>query len=591
MRFRRGLLGVGALLALFLLVAPATVSANVNNFSIRSFEADYYLTRDKDTRRSEMRVVEKLVVQFPPFDQNHGIERAIPKSYNEHSVGLKVLSVKKEDGKAWPFSTYGSGGNTVLRIGDKDTFVKGIQTYLIEYSMRDVTMNVADSHDEIYWDANGTDWGQAFGSVTSRLHLSGDMATAYARENRCFIGAKGSQETCQIAVAEEAGEVVLTYKAPRMLYAGENLTFVASFAADTFAPYKPSTWQRILPGLIVGWLALGGLVLAATVGVLTVAWQRFGKSPEGKQVIIPQYLPPKDMSVLSASAILKKKGNDATAQIIDLAVRHYLRIYETETKGTWFRHKKSYELELVRKPTGLKAEEKQLLELVFGKGAQPGQRVTVEMLRSKLYKDTAKLQRQVETQAIQHGYLADTAQARKKYYGIGGVLLAAGVLLLNPGVAIAGIVTLIVASAFHPLTEQGATKRDYLRGLQVYMKLAEAERMQMLQSPEGAAKSRVVNASGPKQLVHIYERLLPYAIIFGMEREWVKHFASLYEQPPEWYSGNWSAFNAGVFATSLGGFTGASQTVFSAPDSSSSSGFSGSGSSGGGGGGGGGAGW
>ena len=42
---------------------------NVNNFTIDSFEADYYLTKDvKDV--AQLKVVEKIVAVFPDFNQN-----------------------------------------------------------------------------------------------------------------------------------------------------------------------------------------------------------------------------------------------------------------------------------------------------------------------------------------------------------------------------------------------------------------------------------------------------------------------------------------------------------------------------------------
>jgi uncharacterized membrane protein YgcG len=590
MRVLRRLMGVGLLLAVLLVaLLPIRTHASAQDFAIRSFDADYYLTRDVD-KRSDMRVVERLVAEFPPYDQNHGIERAIPQEYDGHKVSLEVTSVKNDKGKAWPFTTYESRGNTVLRVGDPDKFVRNLQTYVIEYQLRDVTKDFGDHH-ELYWDVNGTDWGQPFGSVTARVHMKGDVAKAYQGRFRCIEGAKGSTNGCQASETKNGDETVLIFQASRMLYAGENMTLVTAFDDNTFAGYQPTTWERIFPWLVAMWLLSGVVVLIVVIVMLSRAWHRYGKSPDGKGTIIPEYLPPKDISVLTASVILKKDGKDETAQLIDLAVRHYLKIYETETKGSWFRHKKSYELELVHSLTGLRNEEKKLLELIFGANPEVGSRVTIEAIKSKLYTAAAKLQKDTtEAQALVDGYLADMSHARKHYYWIGAMLLLAGTVLLNPGVFISGVVTFIVASMFHPLTEKGVEMRDYLRGLEMYMKLAEAERLRVLQSPSGALKTPV-NTRSKKQLVKVYERLLPYAIIFGMEKEWAEAFAPLYTQPPDWYVGNWGTFHAATFVGSLNSFTATTGSTFSPPSNSSSSGFSGGGSSGGGGGGGGGGGW
>lgn len=590
MKFVGRCIVVGTLLvALFAVLLPIrSFAANPNDFTVRSFEADYYLLQDSG-KRSTMRVVEKLVAQFPPYDQNHGIERAIPEEYDGHKVGLEIVSVKNESGKSWQYGTYASNQNTVVRIGDPNKYVQNLQTYVIEYELHDVTKGFG-SHDELYWDTNGTDWGQPFATLTARLHLAGKIARSFNGNTKCYEGSQGSINNCAVSREDKNDETIITFQASRMLYAGENMTFVAGFDKGTFKGYQPTTMERVLPWIIGGWFALGGLVLAVVIFRLWRVWQRFGKSPDGKGAIVPEYLPPKDMSVLTSSVIIKKDGKDETAQIIDLAVRHYIRIYEIEAKQAMFFSKKTYELELVKKPTGLRIEETKLLEIVFGTKLEVGQRVTLEALKAKLYKDAAALQKNTtEYNALANGLLADMSSQRKHYYIVGGLLLGGGVLVLNVGIAIAGTITLIIASMLHPLTEKGVEKRDYLRGLEMYMKLAEAERMRVLQSPAGASKTKV-DPNDKKQLVHLYERLLPYAIIFGLEKDWAKVFTPLYDKQPDWYVGNWSTFNAAVFASSLSNFATTSNSSFMPPSNSSSSGFGG-GFSGGGGGGGGGGGW
>ena len=82
-----------------------------------------------------------------------------------------------------------------------------------------------------------------------------------------------------------------------------------------------------------------------------------------------------------------------------------------------------------------------------------------------------------------------------------------------------------------------------------------------------------------------------YAVLFGLEKEWSRVLAELYEargEEPTWYSGR-HGFDAGSFGVAVASFSTASSTSWSgSSSSSSSSGSSGGGSSGGGGGGGGG---
>jgi hypothetical protein len=87
-------------------------------------------------------------------------------------------------------------------------------------------------------------------------------------------------------------------------------------------------------------------------------------------------------------------------------------------------------------------------------------------------------------------------------------------------------------------------------------------------------------------VVKLNEKLLPYAVLFGHEKEWAEELGRYYEelgQQPTWYAGH-GAFNAGLFASSIGSMAASTASAYS----SSSGGSSGGASSGGGGGGGGG---
>ena len=113
----------------------------------------------------------------------------------------------------------------------------------------------------------------------------------------------------------------------------------------------------------------------------------------------------------------------------------------------------------------------------------------------------------------------------------------------------------------------------------------------MSQSPERAEKVDIKDPTKPAQLVKLYERVLPYAVLFGQEKEWSKRLGEYYARTnssPDWYTGN-TAFNAVVFSSMMSNFSTAVSTT--SASSSSTGGSSGGGSSGGGGGGGGGGGW
>jgi uncharacterized membrane protein len=115
----------------------------------------------------------------------------------------------------------------------------------------------------------------------------------------------------------------------------------------------------------------------------------------------------------------------------------------------------------------------------------------------------------------------------------------------------------------------------------MYIELAEKDRLEFLQSPKGALL-KPSELTG-KQVLKLYEEVLPWAILLGLQKQWGEVLTELYREQgsPSWFSG------APFMTQSLSSF---GQALSSSLATSSSGGSSGSGSSGGGGGGGGGSG-
>ncbi|MEI6042593.1 MAG: DUF2207 domain-containing protein [bacterium] len=125
------------------------------------------------------------------------------------------------------------------------------------------------------------------------------------------------------------------------------------------------------------------------------------------------------------------------------------------------------------------------------------------------------------------------------------------------------------------LSKEGIVLREEWLGFKLYLETAEKYRMQNL-TPE------------------IFEKYLPYAIIFKVEKQWAKNFDSIVKGEPSWYGSASHGVYVGSMASGTAGVGNFSASAFSTSFSSSlssafaSSGASGGGGSGGGGGGGGG---
>jgi uncharacterized membrane protein len=107
---------------------------------------------------------------------------------------------------------------------------------------------------------------------------------------------------------------------------------------------------------------------------------------------------------------------------------------------------------------------------------------------------------------------------------------------------------------------------------------------EFLRRVEGDRLERVVKTP------EMFERFLPFAMAFGVERKWAKAFQDIYREPPTWYVGSTAGpFDMNGFTSRLGDLSSrAESSMSSSPRSSGGSGFSGGSSGGGSGGGGGG---
>jgi hypothetical protein len=597
------LAGVGAPTS----VSPAQADADTSDFEYSLFDADYTLSRAADGT-SELTVVETLVAEFPEYDQNRGIIRSLPRFSQRVDLAPDVLSIVDEDGDAVAWEETVTDDDLELALGT-DEFVHGETTYVITYTERNVVGAFADTAaDEFYRDVNGTGFGQPFGTVRARLHLGADLAGALTGESACYRGALESTDRCTIdtSAGDDAG-VVMTVS-EKGLGAGETVTIAVGFAAGTFVqgektqpvPREPSAdtpapWWSIVLSVLASLAAIG--VGAAAV----VARMRRGNGARGRGTIIPQYSVPKNLNVMVAAHLVERGRTAVAAQLVSLAVRRNLRIIDHPATDSGA----DYALQYLN-AEGTDELEAQLLHAIFGAYPLPDDVHELTKSEGSLGTRVNAVSAAAASAVTGSGLRVARASSGSRWavlaFLIGGVAvanqfgtIAAYSLAPWPLVAIvlatiAFVLSLVLVQRKDHLTPLGAETRDYLLGMRDYLTLAEQERFRMLQSPDGAER---VDSGDSTQVVDLYEKLLPFAVIWGVEKEWAKELetrAAETEGGPDWFvSGN--AFSAVALTSALHATSGAvTYTASSGSSSSFSSGFGGSGGGGfaGGGGGGGG---
>ncbi|CAN5149650.1 hypothetical protein BH09ACT5_BH09ACT5_07720 [soil metagenome] len=604
----RRVLGPGLLLALALAAAPAAAHADTSDFTFDSFDADYTLTR-LDDGTSHLEAVETIVAVFPDFDQNRGIIRAIPTDYDGVDLRTSVASVVDENGAPVPYELSSSDGFLELALGT-DEFVHGRTTYVITYSQENVIRGFADTaSDEFYWDVNGTGWDQPFGRVAATLHVDPSLVPELSGNTACYSGPQDSTDTCPVQ-ADSPAEFSVSVEdvGPR-----ENVTLVVGFHEGTFVTPEP-TRGVVQP---IPWYldALSGSLGVLSIGALIasiVARVRAGRGAPGRGTIIPQYSEPEGITILQAAHLEARSSAAVPAALVRLAVRRNIRILAYEVEGS----DEPYTLQYLTSDRA-NPEDQAILDALFGKAPEAGalapfgeshraEAVALSAL-SKSAKDSLEdsgFKERPPGRAT--GILLVLAQMVLGVVALGSLVLSVGILnnvsaLLWPTMLVgtlAFIVTAVMAGRPLRLTAKGAEAHEYLLGMKMYLTLAEQERLRVLQSPAGAER---VDVGNNQEMIKLYEKLLPWAVLWGVEDRWSEELsvriAADPEAEPDWFLGQ-SGFNAGVFASAVGRFqstvilstsSGSSWTSSGSGFGSTFSGGSmGGGFSGGGGGGGGG---
>jgi uncharacterized membrane protein YgcG len=586
------------------LAVAAPAQADVDDFTFESLDVQYYLDRD-DAGHSTLRTVETFVAVFPDFDQNRGLVRDIPSSYGgtdpldprRVDTQLHIVSVTDENGDPVYWETYDAGTGIFGMYIDDDTYKHGRTTYVIEYTQQDVTRHFDDTGvDEFYWDVNGTDWPQPFGTVSATVHLGDGLAGALTGDAACYFGEYGSDATCPIEVA---GDTVSVSEEGIGSY--QNVSFAIGFAAGTFTPGQTMAEHPIVR--ILPWVLLG--VLGLLVVVIVILRRTLWAHAQGRGIVVPQYEGPDGLGVMPAAAFLGRPGRGLPAQFVNFAVQGIARLVEDPEE----KESKRYRLEVIDRDKAVEKDDDLALRKLFGVDLGSSTLV-LDRQNRKLGDRIASLVSESAAEPKKRGLIAQGKSHLTKLlrwsafacfvagwfivFWSGNAGVSSGLLVLQLVAIIVGSVIVIGFGGVPTRrTRLGAETLEHLEGLRDYLQLAEADRLRVLQSPEGAQRTRI-DPDDDDAVIKLYEKLLPWAMVWGIEREWQdvlgKKYAETQTEPSNMQFTNGLSGLTG-FATSATS-SGFAQTVTSSSSSGGSSSFSsgssGGGFSGGGGGGGGG---
>jgi uncharacterized membrane protein YgcG len=610
---------------------------------IINFHAD--INVDKN---SGLNITEKIKVHSLGDKIKRGIFRSLPLTRNLNNTTQKVqynvVSVKK-NGVDEDFHEEYEDGFLKIYVGNKDVILDpGDYDYEIQYTT-EKQIGFFPKYDELYWNVNGNDWDFPVDIISATINLP---QGAGILQNSCYKGAYGT--TSQDCNAKVLSEHSIEWSAVN-LGSGEGLTVAVGFKKGVMIPPPPPTFLEKFGILIAGIIIFLGLLF-----YYYSTWKKYGIDPE-KPVVYPQFNSPDDLSPASLGYLQNEnfKNKFLTAALVNLAIKGYVQIFEGEDSGILGLFKsKMFTVKKLKEPDQtLPKEEIGLMNSLF-----TSDKDTIKFdgeYNSKVESAVRSFQSALK---FEHDPLLNEGNNSKKLilpiltvlfvYFLGlflsfrifpefekvllGIFLLAiltvvfviaivlfkfypglfKLFLIFPVVAfiVLGIlihnesdftidnnfnvcyIFIILSCMFLVIyqflikrpSEEKLRKKSLIEGFKMYMGTAENEQIKFHNPPEMTPQS--------------FEKLLPFAMVLGVDEIWGKKFDDLLQKMSYEYQSNWyvgSSMNhfamASVLNSSLTNSIQSAATQPSSSGSSSGSGSGGGGFSGGGGGGGGGGGW
>lgn len=531
----------------------------------------------------------KEKITFSPSNtiQRHGLEWQIPYVYSVKAF-RRNTEIKFNNIVYYPlnnpelktynlYSRNDENGWAILRIGSPESYITGIHVYELDYTLKYSGISYFEENDEVYLNIIGPGWRIPIENAYANITLP-----SRPLETICFTGIDGSTEqNCTITETENG----INIRVNGRLESYEGYTFAVKLEKGVL---EDTTNEQRLLAII----ANIGILLPIPIGIFLFGFLR-KKYKNKKITVIPYYEAEKDMDSLLGGTLISQKfvPKYITAVLIELATKGYLKIREYE--------KKKYEF-VKREKDGkdLPIHLKTLFDAIFAHGDV----VPVKKL-TNFYYTASKVYLEANEYLKEKDILSNDMLKRKSSFTVISILVMFGAIMSTGffinisaigwmlGILFSGLLLLFFSLSIDIRSKEGNKKYYYLLGMKMYINTAE--------------KHRIEFHNDPKRYNEIFEKLLPYAMIFGLEKQWAKLFEDIYTQTPDWYEGNFTTFNAFYLANSLNAMNSTVVKSATPPSSSYSSGggyrsggwssggsgFGGGGSSGGGGGGSGGGGW
>ena len=480
----------------------------------------------------------------------HGIYRDIPLRSKKNGADIYKSYIKmnsiKRNGLSEEYSTKNFNEGVRYRVGSADRFVEnGVNRYEFNYVIYNAVFE-KDGIYQVYYNAIGQFWNVPVerASVIIRFSDGQEIKKNEIKKLEVYTGSYGEKGE-NYDILENDVEIHI---ATKELEPKNGLTFMLNLKTDKISPTLADKLRIVYlsnPATII----LPFLLLFLTIYSI-VTWNFFGRDPQGKSVI-PEFNLPKDISPMFAAYI---NGERDTVEILNAG------IFTLLTKGFIVANRVNGEIKYNKESktaytqeTELAEEERMLLDAlsseknnIFGgeKRIYNKANSIIEILKDKynkiIYKNNGSFLVPFYCAApvfiififsqtnfeifnpfiILYILITLGSFFHRIWITVSKKLLTGLIIIAILGVSFYQgieifvfttyfvILFIVYAKLIGKYTNEGLRKKEYLKGMKMYIKTAE--------------ENQIRKFDNVKELIEYFNGILPFAVALGVKNEAIK---------------------------------------------------------------------
>ena len=536
---------------LFFLSAKSLIAEKIKNYEVTV----------QMNKNGTLTVNEVIDYEFDGVAK-HGIYRDIPLRSKKNGVDIYKSYIKmnsiKRNGISEEYSTKLFDEGIRYRVGSADRFVEnGVNRYEFNYVIYNAVFE-KDGIYQVYFNAIGQFWKVPIekAAVNIKFGNGEPVLKNEIRQLDIFTGEYGQSGKDYISNLNNG---TIEIKTNKVLQAYNGLSFRLNLKTDNISP---TFWDKLQTLYYAHPLIVAGPIIILFLAIYgLVTWYLFGRDPS-KKAIVPEFNIPKDISAMYAAYIngVREPKEMLTIGVLSLLSKDYVLAYDKEGNGKNVK----YTLSDTNNKPELAEEEKIVLNALSNTGyifkkERSLYDASNKILKSfekeykkKVYKDNsifniAFIVGIIIVFMVSATASGGTAGVSDSSLGIVSLIMVASffgiilnmifsiikniygnnstflkvikwIVILSISV-IYGVLNFIVIGIIMAMytvyskiigkyTADGMRKKEYLDGMKMYIKTAEA--------------NQIMKFNDVDELVAYFKGILPYAVALGVKNEAVK---------------------------------------------------------------------